>query len=273
MRITCLAIALLLGAACVASAGAQSPSTQGITGNAVTDTDGRPLGRTTVTLRELGRTTETDSLGAFRMLGLPAGTYTLVAQHVGFGMAIAEVSVEAGKILELEIGLQVAAVQALPGVRVTADSQQWGKLKAFQARRYAHSGGKFLQAPELDSARGRNLSDVIRSSLASATIVSYARTGAELMASKRGIATIMQLPRADPTDDRSPRACFSQVYLDGVKIYSPTVSGGTAAPDMRRFRPETFAAVEYYSGPAVTPPEFGGTGAECGTIVLWTRDR
>ena len=57
-------------------------------------------------------------------------------------------------------------MQALPRVRVTADSQQWGKLAAFQARRFAHSGGKFLQAPELDSARGRNLSDVIRSSLA-----------------------------------------------------------------------------------------------------------
>lgn len=273
MHIKSLTSSFLICAQFFASAGAQSISATGIAGNVVTDVDGRPLGQTKITLRELGRTTETDSLGAFRMVGLAAGTYTLLAKRIGFGLAVASISVQDGKILEVEIGLQALAVQNLPRMQVTADSQQWGKLAAFDVRRLAHSGGKFLQAPELDSARGHTLSDVIRSSLVSASIVLYARTGAELIVSKRGIATIIQLPRADPSDDRSPRACFSQVYLDGVKIYSPMVSGGAAAPDMRRFRPETFAGVEYYSGPAVTPPEFGGTGAECGTIVLWTRDR
>jgi hypothetical protein len=273
MRIMCLALAAVLGVTPLAKTGAQAPSAQGVSGTVVADAGGRPLARATVVLREIGRTTDTDSLGAFRLLDVPAGTYTLVAQHLGFGVASARVSVDAGKVLDVEIAMIVAVAQELPGVRVTADSQRWGKLAAFERRRQAQTGGKFLQQAELDSAKGRVLSEVLQSKLVSATIVLYPRTGAELVASRRGMGTVTQLPRADPFDNGSPTACFSQVFLDGVQIYAPAVNTTSPVPDMRRIRPETLAAVEYYSGPAVTPPEFGGTGAACGTIVLWTRDR
>lgn len=255
------------------AAAGQSPSSQGLTGSVVRDVDGRPVDRATVTVRELARTTESDSLGAFRMLDMPAGAFTLVVQRLGFGAAVATVTIETGKILDVEIALLVVKAQELSGVRVTADMQRLGKLAAFEQRRRAHSGGTFLQRAELDSATGRALSDVIRSRLVSANIVLYARTGAELIASNRGKGAIAQLPKADPSDERSPRACYSQVYVDGVQIYTPSTTAATTVPDMRSFRPESLAAIEYYSGPAVTPPEFGGTSGACGTLVLWTRER
>ena len=45
----------------------------------------------------------------------------------------------------------------------------------------------------------------------------------------------------------------------------------TQPPDIDSFLPEHIAAIEYYAGPATTPTEFAGTGASCGTIVIWTR--
>ncbi len=246
MRIGVLWILSALIVANALSLPGQSPSSQGMTGSVVADADGRPVSRATVTVRELARTTETDSLGAFRLLGMPAGAFTLVVQRLGFGAAVATVTIETGKTLDVEVALLAAKVQELSGIRVTADSQRWGKLAAREQRRGAHTGGKFLQRAELDSMAGHVLSDVIRSRLVSADIVLYARTGAELIASKRGMSTISQLPRADPNDERSPRACFSQVVLDGVQIYTPSVSAAAPAPDMRVFRPESLAAIEYY---------------------------
>ena len=35
--------------------------------------------------------------------------------------------------------------------------------------------------------------------------------------------------------------------------------------------PKDIAAIEIYRGIGVTPPEFGGGGSLCGTIVVWTK--
>ena len=84
-------------------------------------------------------------------------------------------------------------------------------------------------------------------------------------------ASILKVPRADPLDPTSPAACFCQVYLDGIRIYSPT--GASPAPDLRQYDAGGLEAVEYYPGPATTPLEYGGDGAACGTLLLWTRAR
>jgi hypothetical protein len=81
----------------------------------------------------------------------------------------------------------------------------------------------------------------------------------------------MKFPSADPFDASSPKGCFCQVYVDGIRVFVP--NGNTAAPDLSQYDAGTLEAVEYYAGPATTPLEYGGDGAACGTLLLWTRAR
>jgi hypothetical protein len=69
--------------------------------------------------------------------------------------------------------------------------------------------------------------------------------------------------RGSPAPPRGTRASRSSVlYRHGT--------GGTP-PDLKLFDVASREAVEVYRSPAEAPVEFGGEGAECGTIVLWTR--
>jgi hypothetical protein len=65
------------------------------------------------------------------------------------------------------------------------------------------------------------------------------------------------------------------VIVDGVVRYRGMATGTMSAvppPDFRReFEPSMFSAIEVYRSGAEVPIEFGGNGAHCGIIVLWTR--
>ena len=100
-----------------------------------------------------------------------------------------------------------------------------------------------------------------RGKLAGAQIRMYGRTGGALLASGRGRMSGRELPLADPVDPKSPRGCWAQVYLDGMRIYSTKYGSAMAVPDLREIPVESLSGVEYYAGDAQTPSEFAGVGA------------
>ena len=63
--------------------------------------------------------------------------------------------------------------------------------------------------------------------------------------------------------------CPMAIWLDGVRIYFP--GSGFPTQDIDQFTVQNLEGIEIYAGPAETPGELGGTGAGCGTLVLWTR--
>ena len=249
-----------------------APLSLGVSGIVVSEPDSVPIESAVVTLRGVSRNAITDSKGVFRFLGVPSGIYQLTVQRIGFGPATATVTLDTLRMLDVEISLPRSAPHTLAEVRVLATARPLGKLVAFEQRRLSGNPGVFLQQSALEAEAGRQLSDVVRLRLTSARIILYRRTGAELIASGRGMGSITQHPRADPAYINSPTACFAQVFLDGVRIYAPSVSSPIGPPDLRRMRPETLMALEFYSGGAATPAEFGGLDTSCGTLVLWTRD-
>ena len=93
------------------------------------------------------------------------------------------------------------------------------------------------------------------------------------LGASRGLATIGALPRADPFDSQSPRGCWVAGYLDGHRIFAPSTIGQQPAPNLNDYDLSTLQGIEFYKGGAPTPPEVGGTGAMCKTLVLWTRDK
>ncbi len=89
----------------------------------VTDESAAVLPGATITITGAtigARTVTTDAGGAFRFVGLDAGTYKLTAALSGFGTVSREVRVITGESLNLSFGLKVASVEET--VVVTADT-------------------------------------------------------------------------------------------------------------------------------------------------------
>jgi len=262
-----VAAVMLLAVLAPRAAAQQAGSVSGIVRVAGTS---HPLAGVSVMLDETPHVALSDSAGRYRIAGILPGEYVLTIRRIGFESASARITIGPGGEVTADVDLRASAPQRLEEVRVVADSQPRGKLAAMELRRSTNSGGTFITSAELDSAVGRSLPALLAKKLPGARFTTYGRTGGALLSSSRGRTSQRTLPPADPIDPRSPRACFAQVYLDGMRIYSIKMDG-MAAPDLRDIPVESLAGVEYYAGEAQTPAEFGGEGAACGTIVFWTK--
>jgi hypothetical protein len=264
---TSMAIALaMMGAWRVAAAQAGGAS---VTGTVTMLGSTRPVPEATVTLDDARHGAASDSLGQYRIAGVPPGEHVLTVRRIGFEAVSARITVEVSGEAGVDVELNPSVPAQLAEVRV-AESRPMGRLAGMEHRRGTNAGGTFITTAQLDSAEGRPLATVLAKKLPGAVLTTYNKTGGTLLSSGRSRMSGHQLPLADPMDERSPRACYAQVYLDGMRIYS-IANTGMAVPDLRDFRVETLAAVEYYAGTAQTPSEFAGEGAVCGTIVFWTR--
>jgi hypothetical protein len=267
---TMLAAALFSrGGDAAAQTSAPDAQNAGINGLVITRLGRVPIEGAVVTLLEARRSATSTSAGAYQILGVPPGNYALSVRKIGFDPINVRITLQAGQVIDADIELEPARVQRLEEVTVRADSTLHGPMLQIAARMRYNAGGVFMLRAELDSARGRPVSDLLRKRARGAHMVNWSARGAILLATARGMASIVKNPQAEPGNPSSPTACFCQVYLDGIRIYSPT--GQSPAPDLSQYDAGTLEAVEYYPGPATTPLEYGGDGASCGTLLLWTR--
>lgn len=111
---------VLLALATLGNAGrvwAQNPGS--IHGSVVSEASGAPLADVDVFLEGSGRKALTNRTGRFQFLELRPGSYTVVAERVGFGTARQEVSIQAGQTAEVAFSLEDKAV-SIPEVVVIA---------------------------------------------------------------------------------------------------------------------------------------------------------
>jgi hypothetical protein len=118
--------------------------------------------------------------------------------------------------------------------------------------------------------RDAGLGDVVAARWPGAAVTRY--LGNVWLQQKRGVTgdPIHATP-GDPTDQHSPRGCWTQIIVDGVRVYSARFNRGDRVPDLNYYRAGHVAAVEFYPNSSTTPPEYGGAMADCGTLVIWTR--
>ena len=268
LRSLALATALALASAARAGAQASADGAAGalLLGRVVADGDAAGVGGAEVLLPALGRSVRADSAGAFRLGGLPAGRHRLVVRRIGFLAAGVDLAVRARDTVQQVVRLRVLP-QRLPGVAVV-DRVTRGRLERFAERR-AFGQGHFLSPEDMERDRGLPFSAVVRKRLPGFHLVGNPRNGRAYAASSRA-GGVSDLPRADPFDPRSPRGCWSQIILDGVRLY-PAGSGAAnmPAPELDSFSSMHVIAVESYSS-ATVPIEYGGPAARCGTLVIWT---
>ncbi len=133
-------------------------------------------------------------------------------------------------------------------------------LQEFEARR-KNGMGYYISEAELRKKEGEPLALVFPSYIPSATV----NNGYLVSAHKACSGTALgSSGRCTP--------CYATVYTDGVLTYKYGTPGAKP-PDFSHISTDDYAGVEYYGGGATLPPGISPTNADCGVLLLWTRER
>jgi hypothetical protein len=261
--------AFALGFVLVAqTAAAQSHAT--VAGRVVSKSAATALIGAEVLLAPGDRRLVTDSAGRFRFDQVAAGNVTILVRLIGFIPDTSYFEVRANEDADVLVELR-QSVQPLDTVRVAGREQVLarGKLSGFYERK-KFGIGRFLESDIFVKEQNRQLADVITSRAAGTRLV-RARLGTTAW-----IATTRQAGMSgaglDPTDrlkGADPRACYPDVWLDGVNVYS--YGRGQPLFDVSLIGTDNVSAVEVYVGASQTPSQYAKVGSVCGVVLIWTK--
>ncbi len=216
-----------------------------IVGRVINDSSKAPIEGAEIALEQGGRKVRSDADGRFTVGSVPSGIGFAVIRKIGFRPVRLRTLIFGEDTLEVDVRLRPSVVELEP-IEVTASSVPAG-MEPFAERRLA-GFGTFIDASVLRDAEARRLSDLLRD-------VRGIR-----MNRVNGFKTVVTNSRGN---------CPMAIWLDGQRIYYPGSPMGTL--DIDQFTIQNLEAIEVYAGPAETPGELSGTGAGCGTLVLWSR--
>lgn len=243
-----------------------APGMAVFTGLVVADSTRRPVAGAEVKLPGLGVSATTNEDGTFRLNEVPAGKQQVLVRHIGHGALTTTIEFPAGQVVSRRLVLDRVAV--LDPFVVSATAIERGMMAAFEEHR--HIGlGHFLTSAELRPMEGRTTGAV----LANFPGIAFVRgnTGQQWVVSSRprGDRAAHRIGAEDRFKGAPERACFAQVYLDRMLVYS--ARDEEPLFDVNSIAPAQIEAIEYYSGPAETPPEYSRLESTCGVLVIWTR--
>jgi len=245
-------VAIMFALPCLASVSAAQSV---LLGTVVADGDpSPPLAGAEINIPALNLFARTDSLGRF----------LFNIRRVGFNAIAINARFSGKDTLAADFALLPVAV-SLDTVNVRGTSRQYGKFLEFEDRK-AHGGGAFLTRTDFEKNRDRQLGEIV-SRLPGIRINRY---GAESsVASSRWTGGPGRGGDAMDRRKGAPRACYSQVYVDNVRVFSSDV--GEALFNINSIPPSTIQGIEYYASRDETPIQYASYRAECGTMLIWTR--
>ncbi len=232
----------------------------------VVDTTGADLAGVDVIVAEAGRRATTDSRGRYTVTDVPSGRFEIVFRRLGYApfMMFRSFMGDTGTTV-VDIQLAAEAV-VLPEVETKArgPAEVPVKLREWARRREFNVGGKFWDDSLLRTLEHRRLPEVLQG-ISGVRIIRG--MGKRFLATGGGRAG--SGPRSSggrPIDPRLPKACYAEIYLDGVRL-------GFAGepPNLDDMPIHQIAAIELYRSLSEMPVEFGGRGSECGVLAIWTR--
>jgi hypothetical protein len=208
----------------------------------------------------------TTKTGTVSLSFLAEGATLVRVRKLGFVAATMLVNISPEDTLPVTVMLKPGA-QQLEKV-VTTDSVSGAMspgLRAFDERR-AKGGGYFISGKELRKWDAGPLTNAVRT-IPGIDVVCIRtpgpRTG-ECYASNKRTTGRLAMSGSD---------CPVDIYLDGAVYFQAVGARAQFGNDLQRLQATQFAGVEYYSGAARIPAEFNKTGAVCGVLLLWTRER
>jgi hypothetical protein len=219
----------------------------------------------------------TDESGRFQVSLAPGG-YVALFRLIGFAplrLAIRAESIDTA----WANAFLVPSALPLPPLEVTAkpDGPRGLGLEAFEERRKL-GFGRFIDSTELRKSEHLQLPDMLK------------RVPGILLEDRGANQHVAMSTRRSGLTWEGPTRCPMQIVVDGVVVYrtqapvnipshfpngEPNPAAGIGArmgpPRLEDWMIRELTAIEVYRGASETPIEFGGSGAGCGTIVLWTR--
>jgi hypothetical protein len=227
--------------AVVAATTVQQDTLGRVSGTVGGSRNGQPLADVMVTVKGTRGFHVTDSTGSFSIDRVPPGRYTLrLAWHDRVSEDY-QIALRPGQHLELSILLDVGGVELAPIV-VEASSTEWVlSLAGFYSRR--HKGfGRFVTGDEIERRKPANLSALLTAN---------------------GIAMRCVRSACYPTRYASGRRCNVPVFLDGLRVETY---------DIDNIPPTDVLGIEVYRQGADTPAEFSRFSADCGAVLIWTKN-
>ena len=203
--------------------------------------------------------------GRFLIGDLVSGPLRISVRAIGFAPYNASMRLAVDDTASLDVILRPTDATRLPEVAVTEASPS--SIPEFEERR-KDGFGTFVTRAQLDTFGGATVTDVLRRK---ANRIQYVRhcLGGFALASQNPSMSMMAMRPPGGKGCSMPIACYFQVFLDGVILYSPTAGG--LPPQVDQFRALALEGIEVYRGGAQTPSRYSGSSAACGTILLWTR--
>jgi TonB family protein len=186
----------------------------------------------------------TDSLGAFRLAGLPAGDAVIEVKRLGYRPLSQAVTIRDGGELRLDLKLAPVPEQLAP-VEVRRRTEAYdSRLAGFNERKSKHVG-YFVTREKLDRMSSARFVDALREI-----------PGVSLRTLKGGVATVSL---------RGAR-CAPMFYMDGFPATAGTM-------DLDMIDLSGVEGIEIYAGMSSIPPEFLTVvgGESCGVIAVWSR--
>ena len=233
-------LALVVMAALTAAA-AQQDTLARLTGTVSGSKNGRPLADVMVSVKGTGGFHVTDSTGTFAIARVPPGRHTLrLAWHDRVSEDY-QVALRAGQVLDLAILLDVGSVELAAIVVEATSGEAVLSLAGFYQRR-GRGFGRFVTGEDIERRKPANLSAMLTSS---------------------GITMRCVRTACYPARYTSGRRCAVPVFLDGLRV---------EAYDIDNIPPSDVLGIEVYRQGADTPAEFSRWSADCGAVLIWTKN-
>ncbi len=247
-----LALLLAAGLGAASPGRAQRPAGAVLTGRVIVDSTRQPIPGAKVEIPSLGASTTTDSLGRFRLTGIPAGRRGIRVDRLGYAPLRTALEFSSADTVEIEVDLSPSS-ERLDAVEVVASRRGRTYAVAEFERRRATGTGEYLTADDIDRLSRGRLSNALLT-LRGISMITGNGGGVYLVGSR--------------ASGRSQGTCFTAVMLDGSWVYD---GDRWQTPfNINSLLPNEVVAVEYYRGLSNTPVELQGTRNSCGVVALWT---
>jgi Carboxypeptidase regulatory-like domain len=216
---------------------------------------GEPIAGAEVSDVRAGVSALTTSTGTVALSFLPEGISFVRIRKVGYAAQTFPVMVSVTDTASITVVLARSATTLSTVVtRDSAPHYLSARLNAFEARR-RQGMGDFITEADLRKGEGRPLANILVGRIPGVAVRDVR---------SRSLGRITLLSRT-----RGGRICYPDIYLDGVRMVR---AGGGVGADLGQVEASSLGAVEFHETGDM-PPEFNSTGADCGALLLWTRDR